>query len=1158
MPALKDILAKDIGRDIDGVIKANDERHILQEVEEYVITREIERELKRLVEGYKEATLSRSAYPYNGVWISGYFGSGKSHLLKMLSLVMSGRSVDGQKLRDIFLKKIDDALFRADFEKILSLSSTSVLFNIEQYAEAAKAKSENAVLYAFERMFNRMRGYYADSGSIAAFERDLDEDGQLEAWKASYGKKTGKDWEEQRPKALLLGRRVFSEALAAFRDISAVEAGKIVEQYEKDYSITVDGFCGEVTRWLDRQEDKKHRINFFVDEVGQFIADDTKLMLSLQTIVETIGVATGGRAWVFVTSQEAIDKLVGEVSRRQSMDFSKIMGRFKFRVALSSADVREVIQKRLLEKNENGTELLRDFYHREKDSLRTVFAFGDGAKAAHFKDEEAFVYSYPFPAYQYDLLQEALRGLGEHNAFIGAHVSRGERSMLEIFQDVGKAARQKALFGFASFDGMFDGIRQTLYTGLIAAINMAERNIPDEIAIRLLKALLLVKYVREFRATVENLKVLLADSIDTDLAALGSKIQEALARLERETYVRRNGELYEYLTDDEKDVEEEIRNIPAEAQDCRKYIEGIVFGDILKGNKIRYTGNGEDYAFQKAMDDETSKGQGDLVLRIATPWHPDAENRSALLARSMARKELVLILPADSRFMDDLELHLKTDAWLRRADDKDTKYARIKADKLAQNSERKRRLAELVKDLVKRADFAVMDQEVSAPGGQPIDRIERAFQDLVSRSYPSLRMLKVRYTQESLKGILYPSDDLFGSGGAARTEAETEMANWIIRKHGNSESITLAGIKEEFGKGQYGWYEWGILSIVAYLFMRQEIELVRSSEVLGKDEVSTLLSQNRGHDAVLIKPAPVVTQDDIRKLKEFHSSLLHVENAGASGKEVAIEFKKALLEFKNGFRETLQGAPDFPFLSQAEEAFRKLETLLKNEWPWFLEERKNYAAAFSALIEDTVEPIKTFLKGPNASTWRRIDSWLHDNRDNLEEIGMPEAVAAIEASRSSPDLYKTSQTKHAKDLWQSLVAKHKTLIEAERTKAEASIKEEQAKLNNIEGWKDLPEIKRGEIDTAFNELAAALASKKSLAALRDAGTTQAPKLFESGRKKVQEILHPAEKIVYAGVEDKRVTFPKQELRTEVDVDEYTKALAERWKMVIREGKRIGI
>lgn len=151
-------------------------------------------------------------------------------------------------------------------------------------------------------MFNRMRGYYADSGPIAAFERDLDEEEQLAGWKAAYKGKTGKEWDEQRPKALLLGRRAFTKSLASFRSIGGDEAAKIVEQYEKNYSITVDGFCSEVARWLERQEDKRHRINFFVDEVGQFVSESSKLMLSLQTIAETLGVATNGRAWIFVTS----------------------------------------------------------------------------------------------------------------------------------------------------------------------------------------------------------------------------------------------------------------------------------------------------------------------------------------------------------------------------------------------------------------------------------------------------------------------------------------------------------------------------------------------------------------------------------------------------------------------------------------------------------------------------------------------------------------------------------------------------------------------------------------------------------------------------------------------------------------------------------------
>ena len=691
---IKELLKKDITRSIDGVIKAGDESHILQEVEEYVITKEVDRELRRLVDSYSRSMEKRSGFPFNGVWISGYFGSGKSHLLKILSLIMSDRSVNGARLQDIFLAKIDDALFRADLEKILQVSSTSVLFNLEQMADGTKARTTNPVLFAFSRMFNRMRGYYDESGPLANFERDLDEEGALSAFAEFYEKKNGTAWTAVRPKALLLGRKKFIDTLAAFKGFDASEASRVVSRYEEGYSLSVDGFCKEVARWLDAQPEKRHRINFFVDEVGQFIADNTQHMLALQTIVETLGVATSERAWVFVTSQEAIDRIVGDAGQKQGVDFSKIIARFKFRIALSSADVREVIQRRLLEKNEAGTAALREFYHAQKDSMRTVFGFREGAKSVAYKDEEAFVYSYPFPAYQYDLLQDALHGLGEHNAFVGKHVSRGERSMLEMFQDVGKACKDKELFAFAPFDAMYDGIRSTLYTGLIMAINQAERNLDDPLAIRVLKALLLVKYVKEFKPTIENLKILLADNLDSDSAAFEARLRESLARLERETYLRRTGEVYEYLTNDEKDAEEEIRRISVDFQQYRKFLSEYLFSEVLKSSKIHYDENGEDYAFQRAVDDESPKGQGDLVVRLVTPWHPDAEDRARLLSRAMGRKELAIILPGDAGFMEELEIYYKTESWLKLIDRNSPKFARIVADKDAHNSERKKKLFE--------------------------------------------------------------------------------------------------------------------------------------------------------------------------------------------------------------------------------------------------------------------------------------------------------------------------------------------------------------------------------------------------------------------------------------------------------------------------------
>ena len=1158
MTTLKEILAKDISRDIDGVIKAEDERHLVQEVEEYVITKEIAKELRKLVEALKDATSEKGNYPYNGVWISGYFGSGKSHLLKILSLIMGNKTVQGIKLKDIFLKKIDDALFRADFENILDIPATSILFNIEQHAESARNMSDNAVLYAFIRMFNKMRGYYIEPGAVSRFEQHLDEENRLESWKNYYHEKTGKSWDENRSKALMLGRKTFISVLGQFHEVSTEEAERIISQYESQYSITVDSFTKEVAHWLDRQPDKRHRINFFVDEVGQFVAQDSRLMLSLQTIVESLGVETGGRAWVYVTSQETIDTLVDTLKRNSAADaFSKILGRFKFRIALSSADVQEVIQKRLLEKKEKGKELLGEFYHREKESLRTVFTFTEGGKAVQFKDEETFIYSYPFPAYQYTLLQDALKGLGEHDAFVGAHVSRGERSMLEIFQDVGKSYQNKELYRFAPFDAMFDGIRQTLKTGLIAAINQAERNLADDFSVRVIKALLLVKYIQGFKSTVNNIKILLADRIDLDLVALEQQVQESLNKLENQTYIRRNGDIYEYLTDDERDVEDEIRRINAEDQECRKFIEGIVFGDILKGSKIRHIATGEDYAFQKAMDDEPARGQGDLILRVVSPWHPDAENRSALLTRSMGRKELLIILPLDTNFINELELFLKTEAWIRRTDAKQTKYARIYADKQAQNNERKRRLADMVRELIKVSDFAVMDQELSIPNNNPLERIERAFQDLVSRSYPNLKLLKTHYTQESLRKILYDSANVLELGGVDSNEAEQELHNWLKRKQAQMESVSLAAIKEEFSKGQYGWYEWAILCIIASLFKREEIELLRGTEVLGMDDVYNLLNQNRGHDAVTIKLTPVVTGEMVRKLKDIHETLFHIPNSGSSGKDAAIAFKDALLTFIQDFEQSLSGAPDFAFCERASELNHQLRNMLKNDWSWFLENLDSYRTNLENMVDEADHIIK-FLKGPNVETWRRIDTWLHDSQDNLAEIAMPDAERAIKAYRTAKDLYETSDTKRAKDLWETMVQKEQNLLAEERKQAEQRIDEYLGKLTALPEWTLLSQEQQQEFRSLFTRLKDSVKMKNTLPAIRDVGITQAGKVYESCRTRINEILHPAQKIIYADAKEKRVPFHKTELVSEADVKDYAMSLEEHWKKLIAQGKRISL
>jgi len=158
MTNLKSILKSDIERTIDGVIKADDMANTLQEIEEYVFTKEISKNLDKLITGYRDSidyVKQNKIYPFNGVWISGYFGSGKSHLLKMLAYLLENKQIDGNSLIDIFSKKISDQLLKANLSRVVEIPSKSILFNIDQEADASKSDSDSALLYIFEKVFNR-------------------------------------------------------------------------------------------------------------------------------------------------------------------------------------------------------------------------------------------------------------------------------------------------------------------------------------------------------------------------------------------------------------------------------------------------------------------------------------------------------------------------------------------------------------------------------------------------------------------------------------------------------------------------------------------------------------------------------------------------------------------------------------------------------------------------------------------------------------------------------------------------------------------------------------------------------------------------------------------------------------------------------------------
>ena len=550
---LKTIFNKPVDRPIEGVIKADDAASLHLEVEEYVLTNEVAKCLEAFLRAYNnyEGT--------NGVWISGFFGSGKSHLLKMLALLLENRQIDGVASLDLFLPKCGDNEFlRADLKRAVSIPAKSILFNIDQKADIISKTQVDALLAVFVKVFDEMCGYYGKQGHIAQFERDLDSRGLYTQFKTNYESTAGRTWQKGREQGLLETGNI-AKAYAQTTGDNETSAIGILDKYRSEYRVSIEDFAEKVHAYIEKQS-PDFRLNFFVDEVGQYIAENVKLMTNMQTIAESLATRCRGRAWIMVTAQEDMEMVVGDMGKQQGNDFSKIQARFANRMKLTSADVEEVIQERLLKKKEAAEGPLSEIYKTQTNNFKTLFDFADGSKTyRNFRDRYHFIHSYPFIPYQFALFQSSIQNLSQHEAFEGKHSSVGERSMLGVFQQVAIQISDYEIGQLATFDLMFEGIRTALKSGIQQAIIQTEKNLDNPFALRLLKTLFLVKYAQEFKATTRNLCVLMLDGFDVDIPALKKQVEDALNLLEQQTCIQRSGAFYSYLTDEEKDVEQEIK-----------------------------------------------------------------------------------------------------------------------------------------------------------------------------------------------------------------------------------------------------------------------------------------------------------------------------------------------------------------------------------------------------------------------------------------------------------------------------------------------------------------------------------------------------------------------------------------------------------------------
>ena len=378
---IRDLFQKPIDRPINGVIKADqmDAASVWQELEEYVVTKQISEYLRRFFDAYL-AAIDR---PHDaaitdrmGVWVSGFFGSGKSHFIKILSYLLENLQAQnpetGEKRSAAQFfdhHKIKDAMLQADIQRAVQGTADVILFNID--AKADSKTDRDAILQVFLRVFNEKLGYSGDAPHIADMERHLVSKGALDVFKAAFAASNGSTWEQERDAVDFL-RDDIVVALAQALKMTPESAGQWFDRARDEFRINIESFAKLVNDYLATRP-AGHKVIFLVDEVGQFIGANSQLMLSLQTITEQLGTQCKGRAWVIVTSQQDVDS----ITQVKGNDFSKIQGRFDTRLSLSSANVDEVIKKRILAKTDTADQTLRVLSEQKATPLQNNLKFED-------------------------------------------------------------------------------------------------------------------------------------------------------------------------------------------------------------------------------------------------------------------------------------------------------------------------------------------------------------------------------------------------------------------------------------------------------------------------------------------------------------------------------------------------------------------------------------------------------------------------------------------------------------------------------------------------------------------------------------------------------------------------------------------------------------
>ena len=551
---IKTLFANDIHRRIEEVIKVDqtDEEIIRDEINEYVVTDAIRSHYTGVLDAYLETPNK----PQEGIaiWVSGFFGSGKSSFAKMLGLSIANRTIAGQPAGERFGQRAGDnklaVLLKAINERI---PTHAVIFDVS--TDRGIRSGNQTLTEIMYGLFLQSLGYAKDL-DLSELEIGLEEKGQLARFEEEYRRLFKKEWSAEKGKVAF----ALSEASRVLHSLDP-ETYPVADSWVKAVKNKADitpGKLADRAGELMKRRQPGRTLMFVVDEVGQFVARDVQKMLDLQAIVQSLGVRGRGKHWVVVTSQEKLGELVSGLDDKK-IELARLMDRFPLQVHLEPSDISEVTSRRVLAKNAAAQGSLGKLFDEHRGRLTENIRLSADIKLPELS-RDAFIDLYPLLPYQIDLIIQVVSGLRTQGG-ASKHVGGANRTIIKLAQQVlinpAVNLADQPIGALVRLDHIYDLVEGNIGSEVRAKIADIARKIDHPLAQPVAKVICLLQYVKSVHRSAENIAAALHPSVEADGQLAG--VKEALRQLEATHQVRLGDDGYRIPTTAEDDCER-LRN----------------------------------------------------------------------------------------------------------------------------------------------------------------------------------------------------------------------------------------------------------------------------------------------------------------------------------------------------------------------------------------------------------------------------------------------------------------------------------------------------------------------------------------------------------------------------------------------------------------------